>query len=111
LDWPLQGRVELAEKLVELGDWVAVIAGALDGPQGPGKVTIRPDLSKWPHIVAGRHATALVQAGSQIPATSMFWHWCRPRLCWALHVNALGVIEGLVARPKSGRVTSSASAR
>src|SRR6266545_819388 len=27
-----------------------------------------------PHVVARRHATALVQAGSQIPATGMFGH-------------------------------------
>jgi hypothetical protein len=30
------------------------------------------------HVVVRRHATALVQAGSQIPATSRFGHWCRP---------------------------------
>jgi hypothetical protein len=42
--------------------------------QGPGKVTIRPHLSDDPHVVGRRNATALVQAGSQIPATGMFGH-------------------------------------
>jgi hypothetical protein len=46
-------------------------------PQGLGKVAIRPHLSD-DHVVVRRHATALVQAGSQIPATSRFGHWCRP---------------------------------
>ncbi len=42
--------------------------------QGPGKVAIRPLFVRWPHVVARRHATALVQAGSQIPATGKFGH-------------------------------------
>src|SRR6266545_5227737 len=29
---------------------------------------------RWPHVVARRFATALVQAGSQIPAAGMFGH-------------------------------------
>jgi len=42
--------------------------------QGPGKVAIRPYLSDGPHVVARRHATASVQAGSQIPATGIVGH-------------------------------------
>jgi hypothetical protein len=42
--------------------------------QGPGKVAIRPHLSDNPTSWPPRHATALVQAGSQIPATGMFGH-------------------------------------
>jgi len=37
---------------------------------------------RCPHVLARRHATAVVvRAGSQIPTTGMFGHWCRPRLC------------------------------
>jgi hypothetical protein len=42
--------------------------------QGPGKVLVRPPFVPMAHVVARRHATALVQAWRQIPATGMFGH-------------------------------------
>src|SRR6266496_6389481 len=40
----------------------------------PAKSLFVPYLSDSPTVVARRHATALVQARSQIPATGMFGH-------------------------------------
>jgi hypothetical protein len=44
----------------------SLVKEALASGQDPGKVTSRPRLSD-DHVLARRHATALVQAGYQIP--------------------------------------------
>jgi hypothetical protein len=41
---------------------------------GPRQSRDSPPFVRWPHVVARRHATALVQAGSQISATGRFGH-------------------------------------
>jgi hypothetical protein len=43
-------------------------------PRAPAKSRFVPICRMAPRVVAGRHATALVQAGSQIPATGVFGH-------------------------------------
>src|SRR6266508_1926967 len=47
---------------------------ALPSPSGPRQSRDSSLFVRWPHVVARRFATALVQAGSQIPATGMFGH-------------------------------------
>ena len=82
---------------------------------GSRQVTIRPLFVRWPHVVARRHATALVQARSQSPATCMSRHSMQtatlPGPClgaWSsgAHARSAAGVAGL--RPPGANMASGA---
>jgi hypothetical protein len=98
----LRSSLSIATEL-DRGDAISWLTLKHLDAQGPGKVAIRPYLSDSPTVVGRRHATALVQARSQIPATGMFGHLVHtatlPEPCLDATLLAISAIARLSMSP------------